>query len=120
MHHAPRRWRCPDVLQHSGRKCLGSEIERASQVRVKAGPGIHELRMVWELCDREPLRSLHLPGPVKLLLGGIPLTLHFLLGFADLSRNGVLGFLFLTLLLFLLAGRHELQTSAGSWANVRL
>src|SRR6266403_2907005 len=81
---------------------------------LKLAPGIHELRMVRELCDREPLHPVHLPGLVKLRFGGIPLTLHFLLGFADLSRNGVPGFVFLTLLFFLFAGRHELQNSAGS------
>jgi hypothetical protein len=38
-----------NVLQYRWRKRLGSESERASQVRVKAGPRIHVLRMLWEL-----------------------------------------------------------------------
>src|SRR5207253_9211000 len=73
--------------------------------------------MVWELCDREPLQPVHLPRLMKLLLDSIPLPPHFLLGFADLSRCSVSGFVFLTLF-FLFVGRHELQNSAGSWANV--
>jgi hypothetical protein len=102
VHHAHRWRQRSDVLQYRGRKRLGSEIQRPSQFRVKAVPGIHVLRMVRELCDREPLQSVHLPWLVKLFFCGIPLPLQFHLGFLDLSRSGVPGLVFLTLFLFFL------------------
>src|SRR5947207_15554553 len=121
MHHASRRRRRPNVLQPRGGKRLGTEIERAPQVCVKTGSGIHVLRMVGKLYDREALQSVLLPWFVELIHGGIPLPLHFALRFADLSRSGVPSFVFLTLfLIFLFAGGHELQSSARSGADVGL
>jgi hypothetical protein len=85
-HQAPRRWQSTDRLKYLFFARLVPELQRLLQLRVIKSSSVDVLRMDGQLCDSDPHRAMHLPGPLYLRHRLMP----FLLGLVHLGRQTTL------------------------------